>query len=379
MSLATVPFLGTLFPNRSPHPTNKNASVHGARGLLALTVMLFHVCNSGLHTFGAMETGFAKNAFCSLQSAVEIFFCISGYVITGSLGRAPSAASFLSSRLWRIMPLLWITVTVTFGMEIVARRWEVSGFNSSELMAVYAANLMALPGIVPIRLLHDGAWSISYELAFYLLCACAWKLSRNGRSHWAFTVPVGITMVVIYPRALFFVAGMLVRSGVRHPVIEKAARFPGACLLAFLGLWLAVRVLSGGSFDAGMFEWIMDERALLTPLAFVAALAAFQGIVAGSGWLGTLLKTGIMQRLGTISFSFYLWQFPLMGLVKAIMVKAGVDQLAGCYAQVIFLAASFTVTATVATISQALIEERLPQLLQRRPWRIAPLPAQSAR
>jgi peptidoglycan/LPS O-acetylase OafA/YrhL len=344
-----------------------NPAVNGLRGLLALMVLLFHAGNSHLPTFPLLQSLPGQFAVQALQSAVEIFFCISGYVIVGSLRRAPSPAIFLANRFWRIVPLLWITVTVAFAMEIVGHRQETAGLTPPVLGVVYLANLVALPGVAPIRALHDCAWSISYELIFYLLCAVAWQIRRSGGRSAAFAVAAGIVMIACYPRALFFVAGLLVAKGrVSHPVIDRLSRYPVVCLLVFFGAWQSVRLLCGGLFENGIIGWWADARLFLAPVAFVSLLVAFQGLAAGNGFLAKGLQTAPLQRLGTISYSFYLWQFPFMGALKKIMMAAGFDQALGEYSQLFFLAGSLCLTTLVAIASHALIETRLINLLRSR-------------
>ena len=65
-----------------------NPYLHGARGLFALMIVVFHVVNSGLPTFGLVSHGWPLLAQRSLEFGVELFFGISGIVIFGALQRA---------------------------------------------------------------------------------------------------------------------------------------------------------------------------------------------------------------------------------------------------------------------------------------------------
>ena len=61
-----------------------NRTVHGARGLFAGIVLLYHVVNSGLPTWPLLQSAPIEFAFRTTEYGVELFFCISGFVIVGT-------------------------------------------------------------------------------------------------------------------------------------------------------------------------------------------------------------------------------------------------------------------------------------------------------
>src|SRR5690606_35968119 len=104
-----------------------NANVHGARGLFAAAVFVFHVVNSGLPTFPWFTGSWLETYFFeSLKFGVELFFGISGYVIVGALARAPSLKAFAWDRVTRIYPVLWASLLAITLLATVAGRWQPS-------------------------------------------------------------------------------------------------------------------------------------------------------------------------------------------------------------------------------------------------------------
>lgn len=352
-----------------------NPHVHGARGLFALGVFLFHVVNSGFATFPALEAGPARFALGTLEYGVELFFCISGFVILGALRRAPGAGAFLRDRAIRIYPVLWASVLAMGALGALAGSREFGRLPPGEILALLPANLLALPGILPIWAYHPAAWSLSYEMAFYALCALAWWLrprleQARAAALWS---AVAAVMLVLYPRAVFFLAGILVAEGVvgrrRLPAgLGWLARHPLPPLLVFLAAWGGVAALGGaqGLAEATLFDWLGDARLPLALLAFAAATLAFQAIVDGRGALGALLVTRPLLWLGTISYSFYLWHLPVMGAARRLMGLLGLAEAAGPWAQAVFLALSLPPALLVAAASQRLLEARLDDRLRGR-------------
>src|SRR5438552_18148945 len=87
-----------------------NPYVHGAHGLFAAAIFVYHVVNSRLDTWPILQTWIADFLLRTTEYGVELFVCISGYVITATLRRARSPASFLEDRAIRIYPTLWVPI-----------------------------------------------------------------------------------------------------------------------------------------------------------------------------------------------------------------------------------------------------------------------------
>lgn len=84
-----------------------NASVHGLRGLAALSVFVFHTIFQIQFT---APFPFALEATLgSLRSGVQLFFMISGYLITGSIIRHANVRAFLLDRVARIYPVFLLS------------------------------------------------------------------------------------------------------------------------------------------------------------------------------------------------------------------------------------------------------------------------------
>lgn len=354
-----------------PNYARFNRNVHGARGLFAFAVFVFHVVNSGLSTLPPLSTPIGFFLSSAAEYGVELFFCISGYVIAGTLRRAESPASFFEDRAIRIFPVLWVTILTITALGLATRTHGFGDETLAHLALEVPINLLALPGILPLDNLHPAAWSLSYEMAFYLFCTACWALRRRvGRvATWWIAVPAAAILIVYYPRGVFLLTGMLVAEGwTRNTTLLRLARHPLPLILLFLLCWRTIRAMSDPDriISTNMLEWSSDLRLPLGLLSFAVAALGFTGIVAGYGGFGRVLRSRPLQYLGTISYSFYLWHPIVMSGMKTVLLHFGVLQAVGIWAQLMFFVAALPPALAVSDISQRLLERRLAVWLRRR-------------
>ncbi|MFM2121149.1 MAG: O-acetyltransferase OatA, partial [Pseudomonadota bacterium] len=302
--------------------------VDGLRALAVLPVMLFH---AGFSAFGGGFVG------------VDVFFVISGYLITGILlaeleqqGRI-SIAGFYERRFRRILPALCLVILVCLPPTWL---WllpkDVQDYSASLMaVAVFASNLVfwgqsgyfdTAAELKP--LLHT--WSLAVEEQYYLLfpLLLAWAWPRLGRRRltWLLAglllVSLGVAQKSLAeaPAAAFFLLPargweLLVGALVAVVQLRRAALASGAGLppaLAELGGLAGLALLVGAVLA-------FDQR---TPFPGLAALLPTGGaalvILCASGqtWVGRLLGHRLLVGLGLISYSAYLWHQPLYALAR---------------------------------------------------------------
>ena len=365
--MRSEPSIAIVQPEQAGSSFNKN--VHGARGLFAFLVFLFHVVNSGLATSPVLQVPIIDFLARTSEYGVELFFCISGYVISGTLRRARSPVTFLEDRAIRVYPVLTCSILTIVGLGLTTGVRGYANVHLSALVWTLPVNLLALPGVLPLANIHPAAWSLSYELFFYAYCAISWTLRRPlGRMLPWLAVPVGFVAVIFYPRAIFFAAGALVAQGwPQQSSMRQMTQHPMLFIVLMLLTWRLIQVLSLPQHMMSMtlIDWAFNARLPLAILAFVFATTAFAGIVAGHGGLAKFLRTRPLQYLGTISYSFYLWGPIIMSGTKTLLVRSDAVSAVGDGAQLLFFAAALPPSLIVAHISERLLERRLALRLRR--------------
>ncbi|VBB10614.1 MULTISPECIES: acyltransferase family protein [Burkholderia cepacia complex] len=162
----------------------KNQEIEALRGVAVLMVMWNHMVTF-YTTGGGIQDPIAWKIFPS-WSGVDLFFCISGYVVTLSVTRslASSDGSFLSMaipfwlrRVWRLLPSAWFWLAVTMAMSV----W----YNSSgafvnliqnigdTLSVVFQVSNFHFLACIQNPKIYCGAnwqyWSLSLEEQFYMV------------------------------------------------------------------------------------------------------------------------------------------------------------------------------------------------------------------
>jgi exopolysaccharide production protein ExoZ len=149
---------------------NRLESLDWLRGLMALSVMLYH--------FGGRNDAATPLGKLGIYG-VSIFFILSGLSMAIAYNKyitdVRSSAKFFIRRLFRIWPLLWLAVA------LVAVPAYLSGNPYSGIMI--ALNLSTLFGFVaPTEYINMGAWSIGNEMVYYaftpvFIAAYHWRKS----------------------------------------------------------------------------------------------------------------------------------------------------------------------------------------------------------
>jgi peptidoglycan/LPS O-acetylase OafA/YrhL len=352
-------------PPAPPRDPGRNAYIHGLRGVLAFAVFVFHVGNSGLPTFhGAIAEG-TSYAIASLEHAVEIFFGISGIVIHHAFLKSRGPLHFLSNRVTRIWPVLWITVLlIAAASRFDARHGPALG------PGMLAANMMAMPPLLRVPLINPAAWSIAFEFVFYALFV-AYALTRR-------VLPMGIALLLVAgialallsrnPRAIGFLLGLAVIYWPRTRLPGWLLEFPGTFLMGGMLAWHWVLEIVRAGRPQTYLD-IMASRGDVALAFFGGSLLVWvglKGVFLGRGLFSHLLVRPTVQWLGTISFSLYLWSPIAMAPVKKIMFMTHLPALVGPWSQLVFFALSLPPLLWVSALSQRWIEEGLTNGIRRK-------------
>ncbi|MFM7064522.1 MAG: acyltransferase family protein, partial [Actinomycetes bacterium] len=193
--------------------TQRRADVQGLRALAVLMVVAFHVGGSPV---GGTRAGSPLAALLPAGFVgVDVFFVVSGFVITAMLLRErertgrTSFRDFYARRARRLLPalalmtvlvlLLGVLVLSPFGPQQFAVRTALAanGFVANVFLYLRTGYFDATAAQNPF--LHT--WSLSVEEQTYLvlplgLAAAAWVGARRQREHAAMTVAVVLVSVV---------------------------------------------------------------------------------------------------------------------------------------------------------------------------------------
>jgi peptidoglycan/LPS O-acetylase OafA/YrhL len=339
-------------------------------GLRAVAILLVIAAHAGVPWLAGGFVG------------VDVFFVLSGFLITGLLTReiAKSGqlgfANFYARRLRRLLPALLTMLVVTCAVALVVLAPGDQGrqATAAATASIWLSNMSFAfaqldyfsPDAASNLLLHT--WSLGVEEQFYLIwpALMLWAFgAKRGRNSdhlklcmlliFAASLVACLVLTRSAPQMAFylmplrawqFAAGALVwlYFGSRHaPHSQNSTVPPSVARVQWLG-WsgLTLILLSGIWFDRNVAYpgW----RALLPTAGAAAILIA--GKHGASGGVSRLLSLRPMQAVGRISYAWYLWHWPVLLLGASLIANDTAADRAGLVA----------VSLVLAVLSYALIE-----------------------
>jgi peptidoglycan/LPS O-acetylase OafA/YrhL len=348
-----------------------NAALNGYRGFCALLVFAFHLGSAGVVSLpgGTLLKDAAANLWASLAYGVEMFFMISGFVILGSLLRHATLKGFLQDRFIRIYSA-WVPALVAVTAVCMVLKMKMfTDVNLLEGLGIFIGNLFLLPPLLPLPLVHQGSWSLSYEWVFYISAVTgAWLLRRSAPQAWAVGAWAifSCLFVCLYPRSLFFLTGVTVfglQAWFRRR--ERWLKFPLFSLLVFLAAWRLTEA-DKGAVGGTLFTWIGSGQWAAALVAFVASLHMFASIALNASRQFAFLGSRAFQFLGTISYSFYLWHALVMSATKRLANVYIAPRYGIAAAFLVFFISSLAIALLVSWSSWTVFEVKFARLLRKK-------------
>ncbi len=308
--------------------TGRRLDVEGLRAVAVLAVVLFH---SGVP---GVDGGYV---------GVDVFYVISGFLITGLLRREIAATgrvslpAFYARRARRILPAATLVLVVTVAVsaavmsplrlhlvaqDALACALFVGNWRFAAVGTDYLAGSSA-----PSPLLHY--WSLGVEEQFYLVWPVLVLLGTVLGRRWRPALPLALALVTAAsfllgwrwttqspPEAFFTsparawelgVGGLTALAAAGRPLPTWARTTAGWCGLAAIAV--AVFGFSGSTPFPGV-------------LAAIPVLGAALVLLAGSGRPAgptRLLSITPLVRVGRVSYGWYLWHWPPLVLLPVVL------------------------------------------------------------
>jgi peptidoglycan/LPS O-acetylase OafA/YrhL len=307
---------------------------------------------------------------------VDVFFVISGFLITTLLIERPPTngrglLEFWARRIRRLLPASLVVLAVTLVATWIAlpqTQWQATA-EHARAAAVYVVNWVLIADAIdylaseqaPTAIQHF--WSLAVEEQFYvgwpILILGLALLARGRRRRLAFALGIGVATVASFaysvhltstnPAVAYFSTGTRIWElgvggllAVAAPTVAGRLGTFAPVLLAATG-WIAIAVTGLRYSDSTPFPGWQAALPVAGTLLIIATHREFR-------WQGLLP----VHWLGDVSYSVYLWHWPLILLMPAaIAIVAGSPERGALDNAVIVV-----VTLVLSGLSKVYVEDR---------------------
>lgn len=168
----------------------KYKSLQIYRGLALALVVVHHITASSDYY---LNYKLFNNFFGIGWSGVDFFFVLSGFIITSThfndIGDKSKLPLYLLKRFTRICPTYWIVASVALGVLLIIGKNKI--LDETISISYIIKSYLLIPGIYPF---FGVAWSLSYEVFFYLFFAI---LIWRGFKFLIFSIPIYLIILFI--------------------------------------------------------------------------------------------------------------------------------------------------------------------------------------
>jgi peptidoglycan/LPS O-acetylase OafA/YrhL len=357
------------------------------RGIAALIVASHH----GLTTFTGYYSGLPAGVAFAAQivmdrltnpgMAVLFFFVLSGYVLGRSLERDGNYARFVTRRAFRILPAF--IAAVLFGYACLSLfRIDIATPGLSDFFKLNFWPELSGKDLLDNFLFRstrvDGpTWSIYWEIIGSIFLPALVYLHREAATKYqiplfiiasAFIsfVHVRATDAVMLSVVEYFYAGFFLPPLIARNMPES---WLARILVFVVGYWL---ILTVGPTNA-------SARITMLP-ASLGGSFMIGAVISSKDFLAWLRRPSL-RFLGRVSYSFYLFHFPVFYLTALALVESGIAPHDGIGNWVICITSIFAALG-LSALSYRYVELTSIQLGKRitstRLWPRAPLPSAAA-
>ncbi len=371
----------------------RNVEIEVLRAIAILLTVFSHWIYPLLPSLGAI--GRSVHASTAMWTGVDLFFCISGFVIADSLLRQridrpglhawrEVAAPFWIRRAFRLLPSAWLWIALSLVVWAITHGEGLAGTLASQ----GGDALSALLNVANLWYIHCSPrqacgelgiyWSLSLEEQFYLLLPVLLFVVPNRRALVAVLAALAIAQVIVSRpngfledgSAWWFLRTDAILFGVLIAFWRRTPGFAASAPTWLNSTWLRLAVIG----------------ALLVALATVASQRYLGGYGTGAAavisaalvWIashdaGYLMRDGALRRaaewIGARSYAIYLIHLTSLELSTGIFRAIAGQPLSK--ASPVYAAAMLATTAVLTAIAAELNFRYIETPLRERGRRIA--------
>ncbi len=289
------------------------------RAMAAILVLMYHLTSKVSDVY-IPGYNFLNGIFRNGQTGVDFFFVLSGFIIyytqSKNIGKKDRASKFIFSRLARVYPI-YLFITITFIIAyVIFPDMQKDNFS----VAVIIKSLLLIPQTKPI---DPVAWTLSYEMLFYLMFFSIIlfdkKKSKIIISTWVIITllnTINIINVQEIPVLNFLFSNLNLEFiiGCFSAYVVKKHEFKQPVFLVIIGTVIF------------FIPWSMDIRILYA----IGAMFIVIGF-ANMNLYKHIRSPKLFVYLGDASYSIYLSHWMSLAVILKVLLKLNLDKSLGSF------------------------------------------------
>jgi len=316
------------------NPQRHLPALDGVRGLAVILVLVVHLMNSN----DALTQSSLINVAMAFRSlgwmGVDLFFVLSGFLITGILYETVNRPSFMRNfyarRFLRIVPLYYGALVFLFAFTgPLGIRWDgtklaLLGYLQNTPHWLDRMN-------VTVSTYCGHFWSLAVEEQFYLvwpvvvllvrdrrkLLVTALLLSALALAGRVFAVSHGMNPEYTYRMTIFRMDSLLMGAClaliVAHPSGKRALRIAPSVFAVTFGLTLTISlIVRPGNFEPINSKFFNSVGYSLLAIAFAGLVGS---VLRTNSRFETVFSNSLLRWFGTYSYGIYIFHFIILGIL----------------------------------------------------------------
>lgn len=292
----------------------------------------------GVRAVGAILIMFYHIWFNKVSGGVDVFFVVSGYFMAGMLARIYlrnekiKPFEFWGKIIRRVAPLAYMVIasTLVSAYFFMPPNFWRSGINEALTSALHIENWQLIR--VGVNYLDSSNppspfqqfWALSLQVQFYVilpfLLLIGDTLSKVFKSYKAFFIVISLTILTSFVFSFWYTnnnpSAAYFNTGARAwEFFVGVAVFVVSPFVVISSNTARILMLVGGVLILSVGAIVPDSAAYPGYVAVLPVAAAVSIMIAGSadkkGYVYRILSSKVLVYIGGISFSLYLWHWPI--------------------------------------------------------------------
>jgi peptidoglycan/LPS O-acetylase OafA/YrhL len=375
-------------------------ALDGVRGLAITLVMVFHFAAFPNMTAGIFVDKVARGLASTGWAGVDLFFVLSGFLITGILLNTKETPrffrTFYARRFLRIFPLYYAFLAVAFFIvPLLSPQLGIIPLRTQGWYWAYLSNVhFALLGGWERPLWLGHFWSLAVEEQFYLV----WPFvvyATSGKT--LVRVCITVILTALLMRLAFVLTGNAFARYVLTPC-RMDALAAGALVAALMRIGVAREAIARGSRVAvvlgGLTVLVLGAwrnglhigDPVIDTVGYSALASLFGGLVAlavasPAGRVERTFSSSALRLAGRYAYGLYVFQQPVAVLLSPPRISIErLPLMAGSHlpALIVIMSVGFGLTGALAAASYHLFESKFLAMKRFFPYRLGIVGAERA-